>query len=233
MKGSLAAMIAAGAYLKADHYNDLAGEILVAASVREECFEGIASRKIGERYRPDYMVISEASSLDVKRGQRGRAEIVLETLGKPAHSSNPEDGINAVRKMVKLLQAIETTYVPPQQGVLGRGILELTDIISSPYPGASVVPDRCRVTFDRRLLIGETEEKVLETLQDIIDKLASQDRYFRATVSKNKCYTGIRNPMRAKRFAPAWLLPEGHELVVKATKGLKASSWMRARDITP
>ena len=223
MKGSLAAMIAAGAYLKADHYDDLEGEILVAASVHEECFEGVASREIGERYRPDYVVIGEASSLNVKRGQRGRAEVVLETHGKSAHSSNPEEGINAVKKMVKLLQEIENSYVPPKQDVLGRGILELTDIISSPYPGASVVPDRCRVTFDRRLLVGETEEKVLAAIQNIIDKIAAQDPEFRATVSiaigEDKCYTG--EPIRAKRFAPGWLFPEDHEFVIKAMKGLK------------
>jgi len=223
MKGSLAAMIAAGAYLKEDHYDDLEGEILVAASVYEECFEGVASREIGERYRPDYVVIGEASSLNVKRGQRGRAEVVLETCGKSAHSSNPQEGVNAVKKMVKLLHEIETSYVPPRQDVLGRGILELTDIISSPYPGVSVVPDRCRVTFDRRLLVGETEEKVLGTIQDIIDRIAAQDPEFRATASiaigEDKCYTG--EPIRAKRFAPGWLFPDNHEFVTKTMKGLR------------
>ena len=35
---------------------------------------------------------------------------------------------------------------PPEYPVLGRGILELTDIRSEPYPGASVVPAYCRAT---------------------------------------------------------------------------------------
>ncbi|MDD3391062.1 MAG: peptidase dimerization domain-containing protein, partial [Synergistaceae bacterium] len=43
----------------------------------------------------------------LKRGQRGRAEIVLETLGKPAHSSSPEVGLNAVKTMIPLLRSIE------------------------------------------------------------------------------------------------------------------------------
>ena len=50
---------------------------------------------------------------------------------------------------------------------LGKGILELTDVKSSPYPGASVVPEYCRATYDRRLLVGETKESVL---QPIIEK---------------------------------------------------------------
>lgn len=224
MKGSLAAMIAAASYLKRDAYKDLSGEILVAGSVHEECFEGVASQEIGETYKPDFVVIGEASSLNLKRGQRGRAEVVLETFGKPAHSSNPQEGLNAVKKMVKVLQAIETGYVAPEQPVLGKGILELTDIISSPYPGASVVPEKCRVTFDRRLLVGETEETVLDTIRKIIEKVQKEDPEVKAQVSiavgKDKCYTG--KVFEAKRFAPGWLFGEDHEFVQKSLVGLKS-----------
>ncbi|MGB9867598.1 MAG: hypothetical protein ACPLPR_06830 [Bacillota bacterium] len=69
--------------LAEDLKGELKGEALVAGSVHEECFEGVASGEIGEQYRPDYVVIGEASGL------RGRAEVVLETFGKSAHSSNP------------------------------------------------------------------------------------------------------------------------------------------------
>ena len=95
----------------------------------------MASQEIGERYNPDYVVIGEASSLDIKRGQRGRAEVVVETYGRSAHSSNPEKGINAVKQMIKLLSRLGQRYTPPTHPILGSGILELTDIISYPYPG--------------------------------------------------------------------------------------------------
>ncbi len=91
----------------------------------------------------------------MKRGQKGWAEIVVETFGKPAHSANPQKGINAVYKMTKLIEKIKSLETPCQD-VLGLGIMELTDIKSSPYLGASVVPDYCRVTYDRRLLVGES-----------------------------------------------------------------------------
>ncbi|EQH52256.1 peptidase, M20 family domain protein, partial [Clostridioides difficile DA00245] len=38
------------------------------------------------------VVIGESSELNLKIGQRGRGEIVVETFGKPAHSANPEKG---------------------------------------------------------------------------------------------------------------------------------------------
>ncbi|EQH02223.1 peptidase, M20 family domain protein [Clostridioides difficile] len=45
--------------------------------------------------------------------------------------------------MANVIQKIQQ-LVPPTHPVLGDGILVLTDIKSSPYPGASVVPDYCK-----------------------------------------------------------------------------------------
>src|SRR5690606_24871004 len=103
--------------------------------VHEECFEGVAARAISERVKPDYVVIGEASQLNIKIGQRGRGEIIIETFGKPCHSANPEKGINAVYKMAQVIEAIRKLE-PTHHDVLGYGILELTDVKSSPYPGA-------------------------------------------------------------------------------------------------
>lgn len=149
MKGAVAAMICAAAAYAQECDHDFPGEIYVAGVVYEELYEGVSARRISQFVHPDYVIIGEASNLNLKIGQRGRAEIVLETIGKPAHSANPEKGVNAVKKMMKLLAALED-YVPEEQPELGKGIMELTDIISAPYPGASVVPERCIATLDRR-----------------------------------------------------------------------------------
>ncbi|WP_278382363.1 YgeY family selenium metabolism-linked hydrolase, partial [Clostridium tyrobutyricum] len=182
----------------------------------------VASRKISARVKPDYVVIGEASNCNLKIGQRGRAEILVETFGKPAHSANPEKGINAVYKMNKLIEAIRKLKLSTHP-FLGDGILELTDIKSSPYPGASVVPDYCRATFDRRLLVGETRESVLKPIQDIIKKLEGEDAEFKAKVSfskgKERCYTG--NEIEGERFFPGWLYDRKDEFVEKAYNGLK------------
>ena len=140
MKGAVASMICAAAYYADGCGRDFPGEIYVAGVVYEELYEGVAARKISELIRPDFVIIGEASELNLKIGQRGRAEIVLETKGRSAHSANPEKGVNAVKKMMRLLAALEN-YQPREQEALGKAIQELTDIKSDPYPGASVVPD--------------------------------------------------------------------------------------------
>ena len=92
-------MLAAAAFFVKDCGGDFPGEIYVAGVVHEECFEGVAAREISAWVKPDVVVIGESSQCNVKIGQRGRAEVVVETFGVPAHSANPEKGVNAVYRM--------------------------------------------------------------------------------------------------------------------------------------
>ena len=223
MKGSVAAFTAAARFFAQDQNRDFPGEIYIAGTVHEECFEGVAARSVSRIVRPDYVVIGEASQCDLKIGQRGRAEIVVETFGVPAHSANPEKGVNAVYAMCKVAEAVRRLPCP-EHPVLGKGILELTDIKSSPYPGASVVPSRCRATYDRRLLPGETEESVLAPIQALLKRLAAEDPSLRARVSyaegQEACYTGAS--IRGRRFFPAWLYSEEDAFVQSILSELRA-----------
>lgn len=222
MKGAVAAMTAAAADFAKDTNRDFAGAIYVAGVVHEECFEGVAAREISKNVKPDYVVIGEASELNLKIGQRGRAEIVVETFGKPCHSANPEKGINAVYKMARVIEAIRTLE-PTSHPVLGKGILELTDIKSAPYPGASVVPEYCRVTYDRRLLVGETKESVLAPIKALLDKLMKEDPELKVKASyaigKETCHTG--EMIEGERFFPGWLYDASDDFVQSVYQKLK------------
>ena len=221
MKGAIAAYTTAAIAFAKDTNKDFAGEIYVDGVVHEECFEGVGSRSISAYVKPDIVVIGEASQCNLKVGQRGRAEIVVETFGKPCHSANPEKGINAVYKMARVIEAIRT-IVPPEHPVLGKGILELVDVKSAPYPGASVVPEYCRATYDRRLLVGETKESVLAPIVALMDKLMADDPELKVKVSyavgKEKCYTG--ETIEGERFFPGWLFDKDAEFVQAVKKEL-------------
>ncbi|MDR2391858.1 MAG: M20/M25/M40 family metallo-hydrolase, partial [Planctomycetota bacterium] len=131
MKGATAAMVCAAAHFAEATERDFAGSVHVAGVVFEELFEGVAAREISGRVKPEFVVIGEASELNLKIGQRGRAEIILETAGVPAHSANPEKGVNAVHAMMRYVGEVEK-IVPGEQPVLGKGVSVLTDIISTP-----------------------------------------------------------------------------------------------------
>ena len=222
MKGALASMAVAASNFKEKTGGDFAGEIFVAGIVHEECFEGVAAREVSAYAKPDYVIIGEASNCNVKIGQRGRAEIKIEVLGKPAHSANPEKGINAVYKMCKVIEAIKTLK-PTHHDRLGDGILELVDIKSSPFPGASVVPEKCVATYDRRLLVNETKESVLAPINELLKKLMKEDSELKVkayyTKADEKCFTN--EIIEGERFFPGWIFDEDEDWVEKVVAKLK------------
>ncbi len=222
MKGSVTAMISAVAHYADDCGKDFAGTIFVSCTVHEECFEGISAREITRIAKPDFVIIGEATSTTLKIGQRGRAEIVVETEGSSCHSSNPEKGVNAVYHMLSVIDEIRK-IVPNTHPILGKGILELTDIISSPYPGASVIPGRCRATFDRRTLVGEDEKSILEQVQQAIFRAQKIIPGLKASTyiaeGKETCWTG--ETIAAKRYFPAWCLSEVDPFIQASLQGLK------------
>jgi len=214
MKGALSAMIYAASMFTE---NRLPGDLYVTCTVHEEMFEGVALQHILKQIDADYVIIGEASNLNLKTGQRGRAEINVITHGKSCHSANPQHGINAVYLMQTALQEIKKIKLPTDEH-LGTGIMELTDIISKPYPGASVVPAECLVTYDRRLLVGETEEKIIEDFSRLSDLLDKNEVEVKLTEGKALCYTG--KEIRTKRFFPAWYFDQNESFVQNVLKGL-------------
>ncbi len=216
MKGSLAAMIVA---LSALDRSKLSGRVVLSASVLEEVLEGAALEHVMHATRPDFVIIGEASDLQIIRGGRGRAEILLEVQGRPSHSSAPEQGINAVEGMLNAVRALGDIDLP-EHPFVGRAILVLTDIISEPYPGHSVIPTRCRATFDRRLLPGENRDAVLEPLARLP---TIQGAKLQASIRTGKytSFTGLE--LTLEKWFPAWLLAADHPIVRRAGAGLAAA----------
>lgn len=223
-KGAMAAMLCAAADLKRDGHKGLKGRLLVVGTVQQEKFEGFASRYVVDHYHPDLVLIGEASGLSIVRGQRGRAEILVETRGRMAHSANPDFGINAVNQMVKFLALLREKFTPSSHPYLGEGIIVLTGLYSHPPSNTGVLPDKCLATFDRRLLPGETPRSVLGQLRKIARTLSGKDPNFKAKISlscsEDRCYTG--KIMKMEHFVPAWSLPEDHPFIQTALDGLSS-----------
>ncbi len=213
MKGAFAAMLLA---LSTIDRNQLKGSVYLSGTVNEEVAEGYTIREVTNRIKPDLVIIGEATQLKINIGQRGRGEISLTTYGKSAHSSNPDVGINAVIKMNQAISAITKKYNPIED-VLGKGILVLTDIISSPYPGESVIPRLCKATFDRRVILEENKESVIEGLRLILDQIKEEDKDFVYSIDYAKndftTYKGYR--IKGDKFYPPWKINEDSELLKK------------------
>ncbi|MFN8495213.1 MAG: YgeY family selenium metabolism-linked hydrolase [Caldilineaceae bacterium] len=216
MKGALAAMIYAAASVDRAK---LRGRVVVSASTLEEVLEGVALKTVMDQVHPDFVVIGEATEFNVNRGGRGRAEVHLETVGRPAHSSSPQLGRNAVLDMMKVIATLDKLELPSDP-LLGPAIMALTDIISDPYPGHSVIPTLCRATYDRRLLPGETPAAVLATIQNHPD-LHGIELHAKIAQGEYQAYTGAT--LRSEKFFPAWTFAEDDWFVQRALQGVTRS----------
>jgi putative selenium metabolism hydrolase len=211
-KGSLAAAVPAVAALGR---RGMRGTLVMSASVGEEMVEGLALGYILDRCAPDMVVICEPTRLRLGIGHKGRCGLVLTTQGVAAHSSRPEAGVNAVYRMLDAVSRVRAIPLPHDE-LLGRGVNELVEIVSSPYPGTSMVPEGCTTRFDRRLVRGETRDSVLEELHDALRGLDGLSvAYHRAELTT---YTG--RTFIVEDFHPAWAMGEDIEIVRRAQRGL-------------
>lgn len=201
VKGPLAALVYGVA--DAARAGELRATVGVAVTTLEEVFEGCTLAFVLDRFAPDGVVIVEPTRGQAALGQRGRAELVVEVTGRTSHAAYPERGANALLAAAAILRAFERRDVA-RDPELGEAILVATEAVTEPFPGISVVPSRCRLRLDRRILPGESAEQVQAELAPF---LAEAEAYgARATVAIShgavRTYTGLE--LGGQRFFPAW-----------------------------
>lgn len=207
------------------------GMFMFTGVVQEEPAEMVGMIHLVDKTLParglsyDAMVSSEATSLKLYCGHRGRVELLITVYGRTSHGSAPWLGINAVYKAIPLIQRLKDELYSslPVDAQLGQASLSLNIIECS--PGAlSIVPDRCMLSIDRRTIPGENAISVLAQVQAILDDLAAQDAEFRADVivktAVETSYTGLSYEV-AKQMYP-WKISQEHAFVQSAAAALSA-----------
>jgi putative selenium metabolism hydrolase len=211
MKSGLAATVYAAALLKKRAIS-LEGPVFVACVGLEEPAEGTCTRVLFEEgaLHPDWVVIAEPSSLQVVRGQRGHVEMTLSVKGRSAHSSAPELGRNAIYTATHLIFNLEILSGQLMDDTfLGPGILAVTEIRSHGV-SRNAIPDRCEMTLDRRLTVGETEAMALLEVQRIINREGADAE---VEVIEEDVTTHTGKTYRVRRTSLPWALEERHPLV--------------------
>ena len=178
MKGGVAAMLYAGILLKRMG-SRFRGELLLFFNVDEERTNLGMTQFLRESVDADFAVVGEPTSLDVCFGHRGCARYRLRTLGTPGHTAVTTEPDNAISKMTKLITALETAYAPMlrrrHDPVLGSASLVVSQIAGGSAP--NIVPDRCEIELDRRLLPGETREGARSELRGVLEQVAKREAF--------------------------------------------------------
>jgi len=219
MKGALAAMVY-GAKALIDRNVPLRGELYLVGIVQEEPCEGLGARILIEEegLLPDWVVLGEATDLQISRGQRGRMEIQVVARGRACHASAPHRGDNAIYTAARLIFGLEMLSTQlAEDRFLGAGTLAVTHIENT-AGSRNVVPDSCTFTIDRRLTLGETEAKAMAEVQGV---LLREGANATACVSEYTftSYTGYK--ARTKAYYPAWALDRDHPLIHQVSRAVR------------
>ena len=207
MKSGAAASIYAGAIAKKEGL-DPGKSIYVSCSVYEEDCDGENLKHIFKAFelKPNYMIICEPSANIITLGHKGKAQMLIKTLGLSAHGSAPEKGLNAIYEMAEIIQRVEKLNLELRQTKGSRGTLVMSKISSS-SESLNAVPATCEVYLDRRLAVGETKETIKNEMDQIIkDKKATWE----LGTLKRKSWTGL--DIKYEPFHLAWEIDLNHEL---------------------
>ena len=169
-KGSVACMMTALCELAQTGSRPADTEIVFVGLVDEEHGQRGSRALVASGFRADLAIVGEATRLQVVTAHKGTLWMKLETRGKAAHSSCPENGLNAVHAMARVVDLLQTTYAAQlrrrRHPLLGCGTISVGAIQGGTQ--ANIVPDRCTILLDRRTLPGETETGVRREINNLL-----------------------------------------------------------------
>ena len=198
------------------------GDLHVAQVVIEEV-AGLGSRVLLDHLRPDYAIMGEATSNELRNGNRGRILARARFHGESVHASIARRDQIAHYKAAAFLLALAD--LPMRQGLMG-GSSAVPTRCSTDLPDDNVTPHLCELSIDWRLIPGEHPEEVLERLREILPPGGDVE----IPPFDLETYTG--RSYRLEYPQPAhWVAPD--DPFVIASQGALRAHWGREVPVAP
>jgi putative selenium metabolism hydrolase len=207
--GGPVAAITAGKILKEIGLPDNV-TLYVTGTVMEEDCDGLCWKYIveEEKIKPDCVIVTEPTNLNIYRGHRGRMEIEVSFYGLSAHGSAPERGQNAIymasRVALEIEKLNENLAADP---FLGKGSITISEIVSS-SPSLCAVADFAKIHLDRRLTWGEDKELAINQIKEIVKGINAKVELL---YYNEKAYTGLEYGM--EKYYPTWKIEKDHPVI--------------------
>ena len=216
-KGATPAMVYGGKIISDLNLKSDEWSLLLTFTVMEEDCDGLCWQYIvkEDHIRPECVVVTDSTNCKVLRGQRGRMEIGVTTLGKSCHGSMPEKGDNAVYKIAKVVNEIEKLHKRLKKDkFLGNGTATVS-YIDCQTPSRCAVPGAAFIHIDRRLTTGETAEMALREVRDAVKRAGVQAKVELLKYAE-KAYTGLT--YETDKYFPTWVEEEDAPQVTAAVQ---------------
>jgi len=184
-KASLAAMLIALA--QTAQQGAPAGDVtLVAACDEEYRYRGV-KHLVDGGFRAEGGVVGEPTDLRIVIAHKGALRGQIVTRGRAAHSSQPDQGESAIYHMARVLTAIEQygreLARRPKHPLLQGPTVSVGLITGGNAP--NIVPDRCEISLDRRVLPTENPAAVEAELRAWLTDHAPVPWELEVTLSDN------------------------------------------------
>jgi acetylornithine deacetylase/succinyl-diaminopimelate desuccinylase-like protein len=176
MKGPMAAALWALDRPTADALAAAGIAVIFAGAIGEEKGNEGARQLVAGGLTADEAVVLEPTGLDVIHAHKGTFWFEVQVGGRASHGSRPREGVNAILGATDLAAELirRTEALPRRHPLLGAPTLNPGLIRGGTAP--NVVPDRCTVTFDRRVLPGESREEILADVRAAAEALREAGR---------------------------------------------------------
>ena len=166
MKSGLAAiLVAATRAARVPHRGDI-----VVALVADEEFGSSGTEDVLRHYRSDAAIVVEPSGLELTVAHRGFAWFEVQLVGRSAHGSQPDLGLDAIAGAGAILQQLETLSTQlrsrASHHLLGHGTVRVSKI-SGGVDAATVAPT-CQLSIERRTLPGDNPDQIKDELRELI-----------------------------------------------------------------
>jgi putative selenium metabolism hydrolase len=189
--------------------------IYVTGTVMEEDCDGLCWNYIidEDKIRPDCVIVTEPTNLNIYRGHRGRMEIEVSFYGLSSHGSAPERGKNAIYMASKA--ALEIEKLNEKLAVdpfLGKGSVTVTEFVSS-SPSLCAVSDFAKIHLDRRLTWREDKELALNQVKEIVKGMNAKVELLNY---EKTSFTGLKYGM--EKYYPTWKIEEDHKVIQTGVK---------------
>ncbi len=165
MKGSLAACMLVGAAAVREGFR---GDLIVAAVADEEV-GSLGTEALVRRTTADAAIVTEPTDEVVAVAHKGFVAFEIETVGRAAHGSRPDIGIDAIAAMGPVLSGIAALDARLRAGT-GHPLLGTGSVHAAVIEGGqeySSYPAGCLLKGERRTVPGETVEHVRSELDEL------------------------------------------------------------------
>lgn len=143
----------------------------------------------------DYAIVGEQTLGEICVGERGAAAVGVTVYGATGHAATPWKGVNAIEGMARVITALREELWPVLEARTHPYFPHSTATISIVEGGVktNVIPDRCSIHIDRRILPGEDPEEVTDEIRQVAERALAGERGLRVEVTLKGGRTAIES----------------------------------------